>query len=42
MEANLLLRAKLFSNVSTALQDVDVTNKGLLSSIDGELLFATS
>ncbi|XP_008783640.2 kinesin-like protein KIN-5A isoform X2 [Phoenix dactylifera] len=37
MEANQLLRAKLSSTASTALQDVDVANKGLLSSIDGLL-----
>ena len=42
MEANQLLRAKLSSTAATALQDVDVANEGLISSIDGEILFATS
>ncbi|XP_010922468.1 kinesin-like protein KIN-5A [Elaeis guineensis] len=37
MEANQLLRAKLSSTAATALQDVDVANEGLISSIDGLL-----
>ncbi|RWR95516.1 kinesin-like protein KIN-5D [Cinnamomum micranthum f. kanehirae] len=34
MEANLLLRARLSSAASTVLEDVDVANQSLLSSID--------
>ncbi|EHA8591203.1 putative Kinesin-like protein KIN-5A [Cocos nucifera] len=37
MEANQLLRAELSSTATNALQDVDVANKGLISSIDGLL-----
>ncbi|XP_072961377.1 kinesin-like protein KIN-5A [Typha angustifolia] len=37
MEANRLLRAKLSSAVSATFEDVDIANKGLLSSIDCSL-----
>lgn len=36
-EANQLLRSKLSSAVSTTLQDIDIANKALLSSIDSSL-----
>nr|CAB3463738.1 unnamed protein product [Digitaria exilis] len=36
-EANQLLRSKLSSAVSSTLEDIDVANKALLSSIDGSL-----
>ena len=38
MEANQILRARFSSAVSTALEDVDIANKDLLSSIDRQYL----
>lgn len=37
-EANQILRARFSSAVSTALEDVDIANKDLLSSIDRQYL----
>ena len=41
MEANQILRARFSSAVSTALEDVDIANKDLLSSIDCQYLIFT-
>ena len=38
MEANQILRARFSSAVSTALEDVNIANKDLLSSIDRQYL----
>jgi kinesin family protein 11 len=37
-EANQLLRSKLSSAVLTTLEDIDIANKALLSSIDSKIL----
>lgn len=42
MEANKTLRDQFSSAVSTALEDIDVANKGLLSSIDSQYQISSS
>lgn len=42
MEANLMLRARLSTAASTVLEDVDVANQSLLSSIDCKILCRTT
>lgn len=42
MEANQNLRGRFSSAVSTALEDVDLANNNLLTSIDRQYLFAYS